>query len=1205
MASRQTPDGWEFWIDRGGTFTDVVARRPDGTLLARKLLSENPERYDDAVIAGIDEVLEAAGETAGDYGAVDAVRMGTTVATNALLERTGERTLLLVTRGFRDALKIGYQQRPRLFDLNIQLPGPLAAGVVEVGERIDAGGQVLEPLDEAGLRADLATARRAGFEAVAIVFMHGYRYDAHERRAAQLAAAAGFSQISTSHRIGALARLVARGDTTVADAYLSPVLRRYVDRLVNRLGDTRLLFMQSNGGLTEARHFRGRDSILSGPAAGVVGMAATARKAGFDRLIGFDMGGTSTDVTLYDGEFERTVDNQVAGVRIQAPMMRIHTVAAGGGSLLSFRDGRFQVGPESGGADPGPTCYRRGGGLTVTDANLLLGRIQADYFPSVFGPGGDEALDKEAVTHAFRRLAGAVEAAGQDAMSAEQMAEGYLRIAVNRMAQAIKQISIQRGYDLERFTLCSFGGAAGQHACAVADALGIPRILLHPFAGVLSAYGMGLADLRCLRQETADLSLGPETQASLDGRFRRLEERASEHLEGQGAAAGSVRLQRRLHVRYDGSDTALAVPWGDIDGIRRAFDEAHQRQFGFREDRPRIVQTLSVEAVAPGGAGDARLPGAEDVADTRTEDEREVWLDGRWVSTPVFRRHELPAGREIEGPALIMEAHGTTVVAHGWCALVEGNGNLVLSRTGPGALARADSEYADPILLEVFNNLFMHIAEQMGVVLENTAHSVNIKERLDFSCALFDPDGGLVANAPHVPVHLGSMDAAIETVIREKRSEMRPGDVYVLNAPYNGGTHLPDVTVVTPVFDDTGEQILFYVASRGHHEDIGGLTPGSMTPRATNIEQEGVLIDCVKLAEDGRFRENEIRALLSGARYPARQPDKNIADLKAQVAANARGADEIAKMIAHFGSDVVNAYMGHVQDNAEESVRALIARLDDGEATVATDTGAEVRVKITIDRESRSAVIDFSGTSQAREDNFNAPEPVTRAAVLYVFRVMTGEPIPLNAGCLRPLEIRVPEGSFLKPEYPAAVVAGNVETSQVVTNALFMALKGLGTSQGTMNNLTFGDDTRQYYETICSGSPAGPDFDGVAGVQVHMTNTRLTDPEVLELRYPVVLDEFSIVRGSGGRGRQCAGDGTRRALRFLEPMHAAILSGYRELAPPGLEGGEDGNCGCNFVERGNGCGEKLSGCEETELAAGDRIIVETPTGGGFGRAKND
>ena len=1201
MASRQTPDGWEFWIDRGGTFTDVVARRPDGTLLARKLLSENPERYDDAVIAGIDEVLEAAGETAGDYGAVDAVRMGTTVATNALLERTGERTLLLVTRGFRDALKIGYQQRPRLFDLNIQLPGPLAAGVVEVGERIDAGGQVLEPLDEAGLRADLATARRAGFEAVAIVFMHGYRYDAHERRAAQLAAAAGFSQISTSHRIGALARLVARGDTTVADAYLSPVLRRYVDRLVNRLGDTRLLFMQSNGGLTEARHFRGRDSILSGPAAGVVGMAATAREAGFDRLIGFDMGGTSTDVTLYDGEFERTVDNQVAGVRIQAPMMRIHTVAAGGGSLLSFRDGRFQVGPESGGADPGPTCYRRGGGLTVTDANLLLGRIQADYFPSVFGPGGDEALDKEAVTHAFRRLAGAVEAAGQDAMSAEQMAEGYLRIAVNRMAQAIKQISIQRGYDLERFTLCSFGGAAGQHACAVADALGIPRILLHPFAGVLSAYGMGLADLRCLRQETADLSLGPETQASLDGRFRRLEERASEHLEGQGAAAGSVRLQRRLHVRYDGSDTALAVPWGDIDGIRRAFDEAHQRQFGFREDRPRIVQTLSVEAVAPGGAGDARLPGAEDVADTRTEDEREVWLDGRWVSTPVFRRHELTAGRKIEGPALIMEAHGTTVVAHGWCALVEGNGNLVLSRTGPGALARADSEYADPILLEVFNNLFMHIAEQMGVVLENTAHSVNIKERLDFSCALFDRAGGLVANAPHMPVHLGSMGESVRAIMARFDGKMAPGDSFVLNAPYEGGTHLPDVTVVTPFFDERAAEPSFYVASRAHHADIGGVSPGSMPPLSSDISEEGVLIPPTRLVRGGKLLEKKLRKLLARNRWPARRPDQNVADLKAQLAANARGLDEIGGMLDQFGRETVAAYTQHVQDNAEEAVRNTISSLKSGRFVYELDGGEHIEVQITVDREAREATIDFTGTSPQTKTNFNAPLAVCRAAVLYVFRTLVDRDIPMNEGCLRPLNVIVPAASLLDPRPPAAVVAGNVETSQCVVDSLYGALGVLAGAQGTMNNLTFGNDRLQYYETICGGAGAGPGFDGASGVHTHMTNSRLTDPEVLEGRYPVLVEHFGIREGSGGAGRHRGGDGVIRIIRFLQPMTAAILSNHRRIRPFGLAGGEAGAPGRNRLRRADGSEEILGATAQVEVAAGDALIIETPGGGGYGR----
>ena len=1212
---------WQFWIDRGGTFTDIVAVDPQGRLQARKVLSENPGAYEDAALEGIRRFLGVASDAPLPSERIAHVKMGTTVATNALLERKGEPTVLVTTAGLEDHLEIGYQARPDIFARRIIKPEMLYQRVIGVQERVRADGTVEKELDADELRQALEMASAAGLRAVAIVFMHAYLFPDHEQRAAEIARDIGFDQVSVSHEVSPLIKFVSRGDTTVADAYLSPVLRRYVERVSNSLTPAekipraddvpRLMFMASSGGLKAAQLFQGRDAILSGPAGGVVGMAETGKRAGFGQVIGFDMGGTSTDVAHFAGDFERAFETEVAGVRIRAPMLQIHTVAAGGGSMLRYDGQRYRVGPESAGADPGPKCYRRGGPLTVTDANVMLGKLAPELFPEIFGPGQDQPLDAESVRTAFTELANEI----GDGRSSEEVADGFVRIAVENMANAVKKISVERGYDVTEYALNCFGAAGGQHACLIADSLGIETVLIHPLSGLLSAYGMGLAKLRASREGSLELPLENASMQRLEQVAWRLGEEVTEELLDEGADYERIEVRSFAHLRYAGTDTAFPVEVSEPGFMRGDFEAEHRRRFGFLSpEKAIVIAAIEVEALASGvgdeldTAGRVADSGASVTAQRPKDGDREAkdrfYSQGEWHAAVTVRRQEIGPGAIVEGPARIVEPHQTVIVEPGWRLEVSTCDDLVLRRVQPRQNQRFGTQ-ADPVLLEVFNNLFMAVAEQMGESLKLTARSVNIKERLDFSCALFDPDGGLVANAPHVPVHLGSMDAAIETVIREKRSEMRPGDVYVLNAPYNGGTHLPDVTVVTPVFDDTGEQILFYVASRGHHEDIGGLTPGSMTPRATNIEQEGVLIDCVKLAEDGRFRENEIRALLSGARYPARQPDKNIADLKAQVAANARGADEIAKMIAHFGSDVVNAYMGHVQDNAEESVRALIARLNDGEATVATDTGAEVRVKITIDRESRSAVIDFSGTSQPREDNFNAPEPVTRAAVLYVFRVMTGEPIPLNAGCLRPLEIRVPEGSFLKPEYPAAVVAGNVETSQVVTNALFMALKGLGTSQGTMNNLTFGDDTRQYYETICSGSPAGPDFDGVAGVQVHMTNTRLTDPEVLELRYPVVLDEFSIVRGSGGRGRQCAGDGTRRALRFLEPMHAAILSGYRELAPPGLEGGEDGNCGCNFVERGNWCGEKLSGCEETELAAGDRIIVETPTGGGFGRVKSD
>ena len=1209
---------WQFWIDRGGTFTDIVAVDPEGRLRARKVLSENPEAYEDAALEGIRRFLGVACDAPLPSARIAHIKMGTTVATNALLERKGEPTVLVTTAGLEDHLEIGYQARADIFARRIIKPEMLYQRVIGVAERVLADGTVEKELDVEELKRALEAAYANGLRAVAVVFMHAYAFPDHEGRAAGIARDIGFDQVSVSHEVSPLIKFVGRGDTTVADAYLSPVLRRYVERVSGALtshegvGQTedgpRLMFMASSGGLKAAHLFQGRDAILSGPAGGVVGMAETGRRAGFEQVIGFDMGGTSTDVAHFAGDFERTFETEVAGVRIRAPMLQIHTVAAGGGSILRFDGLRFRVGPESAGADPGPKCYRRGGPLTVTDANVMLGKLAPDLFPEIFGPGQDQPLDAEAVRTAFADLAKEI----GDRRSAEDVADGFIRIAVENMANAVKKISVERGYDVTEYALNCFGAAGGQHACLIADNLGIETVLIHPLSGLLSAYGMGLAKLRTSRERSLEQPLDEKSMQRLEEVVWRLGEDVTEELLDDGAEYHGIEIRSFAHLRYEGNDTAFAVEVSEPGFMRRDFEVEHQRRFGFLSpEKAVVIAAIEVEATTSGFEGEHKANEPEvldgDASEASSVQPAEgsaartdsFFSQGQWHAAVTLRREAIGPGAVVEGPARIVEPHQTVIVEPGWRLEVSPRDDLVLRRVEPRVKERLGTQ-ADPVLLEVFNNLFMAVAEQMGESLKLTARSVNIKERLDFSCALFDPDGGLVANAPHVPVHLGSMDAAIETVIREKRSEMRPGDVYVLNAPYNGGTHLPDITVVTPVFAEAGEEILFYVASRGHHEDIGGLTPGSMTPRATSIEQEGVLIDCVKLAEGGRFREEEIRALLTGARYPARQPEKNIADLKAQVAANARGADEIAKMIEHFGRDVVTAYMGHVQDNAEESVRALIARLDDGEAVVTTDTGAEVHVKISIDRESRSAVVDFTGTSQVREDNFNAPEPVTRAAVLYVFRVMTGEPIPLNAGCLRPLKIVVPDGSFLKPTYPAAVVAGNVETSQVVTNALFMALKGLGTSQGTMNNLTFGDDTRQYYETICSGSPAGPDFDGVAGVQVHMTNTRLTDPEVLELRYPVVLDQFSIVRGSGGRGRQQAGDGTRRALRFLEPMHAAILSGYRELAPQGVDGGGVGNCGCNLVERSGGCFEKLTGCDETELAAGDRIIVETPTGGGFG-----
>ncbi|MEQ8824897.1 MAG: hydantoinase B/oxoprolinase family protein [Filomicrobium sp.] len=1225
---------WRFWIDRGGTFTDVVGVDPEGRIHARKVLSENPGAYDDAAIEGIRRLLGIEGSEPLPPQRIAHVKMGTTVATNALLERKGEPTVLVITAGLEDHLEIGYQARPDIFARQIVKPDMLYEKVVAARERVRANGDVETALDTAMLEADLKAAYALGLRSAAIVFMHAYAFSDHEIEAAKIARSIGFEQVSVSHEVSPLIKFVARGDTTVADAYLSPILRRYVEQVAAALGGSagvepsvvplyqaggmagaaspppRLMFMASSGGLKAADLFQGRDAILSGPAGGIVGMAETAKRAGFDKVIGFDMGGTSTDVAHFAGEFERSFETEVAGVRMRAPMLQIHTVAAGGGSILSFDGQRFKVGPESAGANPGPKCYRRGGPLTVTDANLMLGKLSPELFPEIFGPGQDEPLDAGAVRAAFEKLADEI----GDGRSGEHVADGFIRIAVESMANAIKKISVERGYDVTQYVLNCFGAAGGQHACLIADCLGIDAVLIHPLSGLLSAYGMGLANLRASRERSLEIVLDDRAMSELESIAWRLGEDVTEELLDEGAEHDDIEIRSFAHIRYAGSETAFAVEVSEPQLMRRDFEIEHKRRFGFLSPEKHVlIAAVEVEAIARGVAAgdvgrgdDGEDQGGDKSVSVQGGAEPQVvasrfFSQGAWHDVMTYQRPVLQPGHRVNGPARIIEPNQTVIVEPGWSLEVTELNDLVLRRVASRG-KELHSTQVDPVLLEVFNNLFMAVAEQMGEALRLTAQSVNIKERLDFSCAVFGPDGSLVANAPHVPVHLGSMDAAIDTVIRERGNAMRPGDVFILNAPYNGGTHLPDVTVVTPVFDAAGEAVLFYLASRGHHEDIGGLSPGSMTPRATSIEEEGVLIDCLKLVDEGRFLEEEIRQHLSGAAYPARQPDKNIADLKAQVAANARGAEEIAKMISHFGRDVVTAYMGHVQDNAEESVRRLISRLDDGEAVMVTDSGAEVHVRVSIDRENRSATVDFAGTSPMCGDNFNAPEPVTRAAVLYVFRVMTGEPIPLNAGCLRPLTIKVPEGSMLKPTYPAAVVAGNVETSQVVTNALFVALRGLGTSQGTMNNLTFGDATRQYYETICSGSPAGPDFDGTAAVQVHMTNTRLTDPEILELRYPVMLERFSIDRKSGGQGRHSAGDGTRRQIRFLEPMQLAILSGYRNVTPQGIDGGVDGRCGRNSVIRADGVTEALKGCDEVELQPGDSVVIETPTGGGFGAA---
>jgi 5-oxoprolinase (ATP-hydrolysing) len=1201
MVGTSTEARWDFWIDRGGTFTDVIGRDPEGRLEVRKLLSESPA-YTEAAVQAIRDLLDLPPGAAIPAQTIGFVKMGTTVATNALLERRGERTLLVTTRGFRDALEIGYQARPKIFARNIIKPEQLYAGVIQVHERVLADGTVEAAPDLEAVRADLTRAKAEGYDAVAIVFMHAYRYPEHERQVGELARGIGFAQVSVSHECSALIKLVGRGDTTVVDAYLSPILSRYVARIgaeldVARTG-ARLMFMMSSGGLTSADLFAGKDAILSGPAGGVVAMARTGKSAGFDRVIGFDMGGTSTDVAHFDGEYERAFETEVAGVRMRAPMMSIHTVAAGGGSILHFDGARFRVGPDSAGADPGPKCYRRGGPLAVTDANLMVGKLIPDFFPKIFGPRQDQPLDAGAVREAFTALAAEV----GDGRGPEQVADGFIAIAVAKMAEAIKKISVARGHDVTRYALNCFGGAGGQHACDVADQLAITTVLIHPLSSLLSAYGMGLADIGAHRGQGLDGALSDETLARLASLVEKLGAEAAAEVAAQGVAPEEIVTRPRAQLRYAGSDTALEVDFTDAPTMRRAFEQAHKSRFGFIDPTKEIVvEAVNVEAT--GGAAGFEEPAGEPAATRAPAPERpaRIYSSGAWREAQVYLREHLPLGACVDGPALVIEPHQTIVVEDGWRAEITPKNHVVMQRVKALPRREAIGAKADPVMLEIFNNLFMSIAEQMGVTLQNTAYSVNIKERLDFSCAVFDADGQLVANAPHMPVHLGSMDRSVETIIRLNAGRIRVGDVFVLNAPYNGGTHLPDITVCTPVFDDAGGAILFWTASRGHHADVGGISPGSMSPRATNILEEGVYIDNFRLVDAGRFREAELYELLRSGPYPARNPLQNVNDLKAQIAANEKGAQELRRMVASFSLETVQAYMGHVQDNAAESVRRVIDRLKDSEFQTEMDQGAVIKVKISVDKAAREATVDFTGTSPQQPSNFNAPEPVARAAVLYVFRVMVEDEIPMNAGCLRPIKVIIPEGSMLSPRYPAAVVAGNVETSQAVTDTLFGALGALGSAQATMNNLTFGNAAYQYYETICSGAPAGPGFSGASAVHTHMTNSRLTDPEVLETRFPVVLEDFHIRRGSGGKGQWCAGDGTLRRLRFRERMDLALLTGHRRVPNFGMEGGEPGALGHNYVRRTDGTREELPGCAQTVLEAGEAIEVVTPTGGGWGK----
>jgi len=1200
-------DKWEFWIDRGGTFTDIVARRPGGEIVVHKLLSANPEQYRDSSVQGIKDILGVAPNESIPVRKIAAIKMGTTVATNALLEREGEPTILVTSKGFGDALRIGYQNRPDLFALDIELPEMLYTDVLEIDERIDAQGRVLTQMNDDIAQAALQQYYDKGFRSIAIVLMHGYRYHEHELRLAAIAKVVGYPQISISHKVSPLMKLVSRGDTTVVDAYLSPVLSRYVNQVASELQNLdscggRLMFMQSSGGLTESGFFQGKDAILSGPAGGVVGMARVSERAGFGKVIGFDMGGTSTDVSHFNGEFEKAFETHVAGVRIRAPMMLIHTVAAGGGSILTFDGARYRVGPDSAGAFPGPASYRNGGPLTVTDCNVMLGKLQPAHFPKLFGPDANKALDAETVRRRFDQLASEIARSTGNRPNPEEVAAGFLAVAIQNMANAVKKISVQRGYDVTDYALCCFGGAGGQHACLVADSLAMNRILIHPFAGVLSAYGMGLADTVVGRQEAVEATLNIGTLERLNITLDRLQQEGVVEIERQGEQTANLEFKRKLHIRYQGSDTSLVVKQSNMQAIIDEFEKLHHMRFGFiSADKSLIVESVEVEVIAAANPSTITHDQSKNNFADQQIETYECYMDAKWSNTPFYQRAELITEKPIKGPAIVLDPTSTIVVEPGWQCVTTEDNNLILERYLPRIQSPAIGTEVDPVMLEIFNNLFMSVAEQMGLVLENTAESVNIKERLDFSCAIFDAHGALIANAPHMPVHLGSMSESIKTVVRERAGEIHPGDAYVLNAPYNGGTHLPDITIIKPVFSGVGE-LLFYTASRGHHTDIGGTTPGSSPADSTSIEEEGVVIDNFKLVENDQLREQEIYAILSGGAWPARNPDMNIADFRAQLAACEKGASELGNMVDHYGVETVQSYMKHIQDNAEEAVRRVLSELNDGKFTYAMDGGNQISVSIAVNQEKREAIIDFTGTSPQHAGNFNAPTAVVKAAVLYTFRCLAADNIPLNEGCLKPLKIIIPENSMINPKYPGAVIAGNTETSQALVDTLFGALNIAAASQGTMNNFIWGDDEHQYYETICGGSGATSNSDGTDAVHTHMTNSRLTDPEVLEWRFPVLLESFAIRRGSGGAGERRGGDGVVRRIRFRKPMQANILSGHRQVPPYGLRGGHVGATGSNTVEHSDGTTTQLAGTDQIELKAGDTFVIKTPGGGGFGRS---
>ncbi|XP_018428770.1 PREDICTED: 5-oxoprolinase isoform X1 [Nanorana parkeri] len=1260
------PEKFQFAIDRGGTFTDVFARCPGGKVRVMKLLSEDPANYQDAPTEGIRRILEE--ETGSlfprdlplDTQQIEWIRMGTTVATNALLERKGERIALLITKGFKDLLHIGNQARPKIFDLEVRMPEVLYEEVIEVEERVvlqqsdcqlpkhpslktfigSTGDslEVWEPLNLEHLKIKLQGALSRGIRSLAVVLMHSYTWSTHEHQVGELARSLGFTHVSLSSEVMPMIRMVPRGYTACADAYLTPCIQRYLDGFSrgfkNQLKDLQVLFMRSDGGLTPMQSFSGSRAILSGPAGGVVGYAITTyRPDNPQPVIGFDMGGTSTDVSRYAGEYEHVFEATTAGISIQAPQLDINTVAAGGGSMLFFRSGLFVVGPESAGAHPGPACYRKGGPLTVTDANLCLGRLLPDYFPRIFGPSEDQPLSEEDTTRKFQELTAEINQfqrgrpGGGSSLSVEEVAMGFIRVANEAMCRPIRSLTQAKGHDTSRHVLSCFGGAGGQHACAIARSLGMKTVFIHKYGGVLSAFGMALADVVHEAQEPCSVLYSKDSFPLLEERIAALEQRCIEVLQQQGFHRSQIDAEPFLHLRYERTDCALmcsakgypAHPDSCHAGdFKNAFTARYMKEFGFTiPSRPIVVDDIRVRGTGSTGIRcESRItPGGQPA---HVEKVTKCYFEDGYKDTNVYLLEELSCDHTIPGPAIIIDKNSTILVEPDCAASITEHGDVRI--TVASGKQQAIGTELDTIQLSIFSHRFMSIAEQMGRILQRTAISTNIKERLDFSCALFGPDGGLVSNAPHIPVHLGAMQETVQFQIRSLQDDLKEGDVILSNHPCAGGSHLPDLTVITPVFRPEAPRPVFFVASRGHHADIGGITPGSMPPHSKSLTEEGAVFMSFKLVQEGQFQEEAVtEALMAPGSIPGssgtRNLHDNLSDLRAQVAANQKGIQLVNELIDVYGLEVVQAYMAHIQANAEVAVREMLKAFANRwekqtgalevESVDFMDDGSPIRLKVKINKEEGSAVFDFSNSGHEVFGNCNAPRAITLSALIYCLRCMVGEDIPLNQGCLVPVKVIIPKGSILDPSPDAAVVGGNVLTSQRIVDVIFKAFQVCAASQGCMNNITFGNQKTGYYETVAGGAGAGPHWDGRSGIHSHMTNTRITDPEILEKRYPVVLKRFELRPGSGGDGRFQGGDGVIRELLFRENVILSVLTERRVFRPYGLDGGSPGDAGLNLLHRHDGRTINLGGKTSVALEPGDIFTLHTPGGGGYGDQNQD